>query len=99
MRSVTAIHVTSVSCQNRAIFIERDDSADCRCGSFGVGSGHRYPLLFRGGAARLGPATPGFVAAGWWLLAPPKPASPPHTPPLTRRAVQSPLSSEPRRAE
>src|SRR3546814_12347095 len=94
MRSVTAIHVTSVSCQNRAIFIERDDSADCRCGSFGVGSGHRYPLLFRGGAARLGPATPGLVAAGWWLLAQRKAASPPQTPPLKRRGLQCPLPVE-----
>src|SRR3546814_16194646 len=57
---------------------------------FGVVSGHGSPLLFRGGAARLGPATPGLVAAGWWLLAQRKAASPPQTPPLKRRGLQRP---------
>jgi len=29
--------------------------------------GPSFPLLFRGGAARLGSAQPGLVAAGWGL--------------------------------
>src|SRR3546814_14916324 len=57
----------------------------------GVESGHRFPLLFRGGAASLGPATPGLVAAGWWPPASRKAASPPQPPPLKRRGLQCPL--------
>src|SRR3546814_20368579 len=45
-------------------------------------------------SARLGPATPGLVAAGWWLLAQRKAASPPQTPPLKRRGLQCPLPVE-----
>src|SRR3546814_17973216 len=50
-----------VSFRSFAVIAARSTAND----RYGVVSGHRSPLLFRGGAARLGPATPGLVAAGW----------------------------------